>query len=200
MNEKIFKRLHYLVFQIMHQFFIWRHLRRPEYNRAYSDRKHFWKTVIIALYEAFLLNLANIFDEKDQRVLSVFTFLEGLKDGTKKQTLIDLVHSTKYQNALKRLIQWRHNMLAHKNMRFVLNPKELTEKFPVTYEEIETLLELLLKVLNETKRDFDPKDATNYSAYYRIVDEECKGHTDFVLNNGLYTQAYKKKDEVEGNT
>lgn len=192
MSKKIFKRLSYLVFQIMHQFFVWRHLQRPEYDSAYKDRKHFWTTVIIALYEAFLLNLANIFDEKDKRVLSVYTFLEKLKDKTKRQTLVDLVHSAKYENALKRLSQWRNNMLAHKNMHFVLNPKELTARFPFTYEEIENLLELLLVILSQTKRDFDPKDATNYSAYYRKVDEDCKDHTDFVLNNGLYTEACKE--------
>jgi len=125
------------------QFFIWRRLHRTEYKSAYDARGYFWAPVITTLQHAFLLNLANIFDEKDKSVLSVFTFLEELKDRTKKQKLIDLIHSAKYENAIKRLSQWRNNMLAHKNVHFVLNWKEVTARFPFTGEEIENLLELL---------------------------------------------------------
>jgi hypothetical protein len=192
MTENIFRKFNDLIFQAVHQFYVWRHLQRTENNNAYNARGHFWVTVIATLHQAFLLNLANIFDEKDQRVLSVFTFLDHLKYPARKQTLLDLVHSPKYENALKRLSQWRNNMLAHKNMRFVLNPKELSTRFPFTYEEIENLLELLTEVLNQTKRDFDPRNATGYSAYYRRLDDGCREHTDFVLNNGLHTEAYKK--------
>jgi hypothetical protein len=192
MTENIFRKFNALIFQAVHQFYVWRHLQRTENNSAYNARGHFWATVITTLHQAFLLNLANIFDEKDNRVLSVFTFLDHLKNHSRKQTLLDLIHSPKYENALKRLSQWRNNMLAHKNMRFVLNPKKLSTKFPFTYEEIENLLELLTEILNQTTRDFDPRNATDYSAYYRRLDEDCRGHTDFVLNNGLHTEAYKK--------
>ena len=192
MTENIFRNFNDLVLQMVHQFFIWQHLQRSEYNSAYNARRHYWVPVITTLQHAFLLNLANIFGEKDKRILSVFTFLDKLKDKSKKERLIEVLHGTRYKNAIERLCQWRNNFLAHKNMHFVLNPKELTRKFPFTYTEIQNTFELLTEILNETKRDFDPRNATDYSDYYRMLNDNCREHTDFVLNNGLHTEAYNK--------
>jgi len=184
MTDNIFRKFNDLVLQVMLQFYVWKHLQHSENNSAYNARGYFWVTVITTLHQAFLLNLASFFDP-DKRVLSAVTFLDHLKDPSQKQTLLSLIHSPEYKDSINRLIKWRNNMLAHKNMDFVLNPEKLPSKFPITYEEMENLMKLLIKILDETKRVFNPRDATNYSDYYKMIEDGCREHVNFVLNNGL---------------
>ncbi|MFA7685280.1 MAG: hypothetical protein WCX95_00585 [Candidatus Gracilibacteria bacterium] len=192
MSKNTFKGFNDLVFQIAHQFYTWKYLQKSENSQAYNMRSAFWITTITTLQSSYLLNLANIFDENDARVLSVYTFIDELMDNSKKASLLSKIKNNKCENILKKLMQWRNNYLAHKNKYFTLNPSELTTKFPFKYGEIETVLSLLSEILEETKWEFDPKNATDYKKYYEEVECRCIEHTKFVLNYGLHTQGYKK--------
>jgi len=103
MNREYFKQFNGLISQLTHQFFVWEYLQNPKNNHAYNMRSCFWWPVIYALFDNFLLLLINTFDDKDKRVLSVYTFLSNLTNEDKKITLLKEVKNEKYKNVLKQL-------------------------------------------------------------------------------------------------
>ena len=191
MNSNHFKEFNGLIRQLTNQFFVWEYLQNPKNNHAYKMRDNFWRTVIFSLFDDFLLLLINVFD-KDNKVLSIYTFLAKLQDNEKKQILLKEIEDEKYKNILKQLTIWRGNYLAHKNLYFILNPQELEEEFPVKHAEVKNLINLLIKIIQETNQSFNPLNVTNYFEYYEEAKNHCIKDTQFVIDHGLNTPAYKK--------
>lgn len=189
-KEDIFKAFNDLIFQIAHQFYIWRYLQKPENNSGYNMRANFWVTILSSLQYDFLLNLANIFDENDKRVLSIYTYLNEISMEGVSQDFLLKIKDLKYLNVLKGLVQWRNNYLAHKNIYFTINTEELGSKFPFKYEEIELLLNFLIEILELTKKFFNELEATDFNWYYKDLEKKCIFNTQFVLENGLNTPGY----------
>jgi len=192
MNKNYFVQFNGLILQLTHQFFVWEYLQNPKNSHAYNMRGHFWRPVMDALFDDFLLLLINILDPKRKRVLSVYTFLSNLQNDDKELTLLKEIKNEKYKDVLNQLTKWRGNYLAHKNVYFISNPKELGQKFPIKHKDVKKLIYLLIKIIQETNKIFNKQDITNYYEYYKGLKNRCIEQTQFVIDNGLDTPEYKK--------
>jgi len=180
MNEEDFKKFNDLILQLASQFFVWEYLyiENQKNISAYNLRSHFWTPVLRALFDDFLLLLANIFDNKDDRILSVYKLLESTQDKNKKDSLLSEIR--KHDVIIKQIITWRCNILAHKNASFVQNPDQLAKKFPIYHNDAKDLLNLLVRVIQEIA----PNDGEYYK-FYEEVKNHCIKDTQFILDNGL---------------
>jgi len=187
-KDNSFKTFYDLLFWSINSFFIRKHLQKKKYVSWFEMRARFWSPVITNLQKMFLLDLANIFDE-DTRVFSIYSYLNYLSQ-KEKNKYEKKIHSTKYDNLIKKLFARRWNYLAHKNKYFLNNPKELEKKFPMKYWEIEDLFKFLIKIINSTKQYFNERDVSNYIKHYSILNKDCKRDTEFIVRYWLNTPQY----------
>ena len=175
---EVFKKFDTLLYRTHTQFYVYRYLLDESYNPLYKEFWYFWGTVLPTLQEAFLLNLSNIFDE-DNRVLSVYKYLKHVKD---KEVLAQI--KSKFEerkNNLKILSVWRGNYFAHSNIRFLFNKDEMLKRFPFKLGDAEDLLDLVVNILNWSKKDLDRSDITDYKKFYKDTELLCKKDIELFL-------------------
>ena len=185
MNEDYFRKFNDLIIRLTSQFFVWEylHIQNKKNIPAYNLRGHFWTPVLLSLFDDFLLLLANIFDKKNPKVLSVYKLLDKLQDENKKKSLMSEIN--KHESIIKNLKPWRGNCLAHKNIYFLSNPDQIGKKFPIHHPEVKKLINLLIKIIHETSVNFGVLDDRNYYEFYEKVKNQCTKDCQFVLDNGL---------------
>lgn len=187
MNKKDFNNFNNYVFEISHQFYIWRFLQNSKNTSGYNQRGHFWKTLLSSLHNSFLLNIALIFSHTDKKCLNIYTFLEKIKDEQIRNEVSEKLEEDNCKKIRTKLKRWRDNHLAHKNEKLINTPGELEKRWNLKYQDIENLLEFLIYTLNSSKEE---NDITDYFKYYSELEERCKEHTKFVLQYGLNTPEY----------
>lgn len=148
----------------------------PEFVSELNQSPAFWNLTVSAQLDATLLRLFRVYDshaaslsltrllltiESNITIFDTPEFRERMKDSPFLESLsteprvpdpaelranISLV--SQMDPLVKRLLEWRHNVGAHKNPRETLSPNSVVTA-PLTYEEIETLLERAVAILNK---------------------------------------------------
>jgi len=159
-----------MIYSITSQFYLWRWLQNKENTEIYNKFWYFWWVVIPSLQQSFLLSLAKTFD-KDNKTFSIYSYIRRISSQDKKDSINIELESPKYKEKIKSLKWWRDKYLAHREENFVFSKDELNNRYPIVYWDIEDLLSFLFRILNDTKREFDPTDSTDYFKYYSQLEE-----------------------------
>jgi len=130
-------------------FFVWKGLQKKEYEQYWKEF-NFWNAVIQALDKSWMLSLAKIYEdsaysEKDE-IISIFSLVEHQLDEERKKKAREILENKK--EILKNISIIRHNLGAHNNAKYTLNPNDLFKKFPIKYDEIESLFETTVDIFH----------------------------------------------------
>ena len=170
----------------------------PDYKRVFSEANTFWSLTVRALLDATLLRLCRIYEKHPKSLnvrnlldtissqLDIFDvenfkvrlqdnpFVESLAQTARKPDADalnqDIASVTESDTLVKRLIIWRHNIIAHRNASNILNKKDITKDYPITRDDIFKLLNNATSILNRYSGLFR---ASTYST--QIV-----GHDDYL--------------------
>ena len=155
-----------------------------EYATEFSQSLTFWgltfsahmDAVMVRLcraydtYEHSALNLHNlldtieanlaIFDEPNFRQrLKGNTFVDSLaaelKPPDREQFRKDIEAVSDSDPLVHKLVMWRHNYVAHRNSHFALNPQKFDTHYPLTFADIDALLNRALEIGNRYSLLFD---------------------------------------------
>ena len=181
-NKKFFRKFNdTLVYTSAAQFYLRRCLQKKENTKKYNKLGYFRQVVIPTLHQWFLLNLAHVFDW-DDKTFSIYSYLKRL-GWSEEQEYLTTLSSSSYKDTISNLRRWRDKYLAHKEEKFMFDGKKLTDIFPIKYQNIEDLLELLIDVIDKTKKSFDEKDITNYKKYYAELETWCEDDSVAVIKS-----------------
>jgi len=165
------------ILNIFNGFTVWKSLKKSEYNKLYNEYKYFWGIVIYSLQVEFLLGTAKLFEKRAKNdVFSIFYLLDSLPKSKEKEKVEEEINT--FNRVIKNLIIWRHNMLAHHNIFFTLNPGELFKKFPIKEDEMENLVGLLEKILGMI-HSAGTKKRQVYT--FKLVNDESKSETENII-------------------
>jgi hypothetical protein len=159
-----------MIYSITSQFYLWRWLQNKENTEIYNQYSYFWWVIIPSLQQSFLLSLAKTFD-RNNKTFSIYSYIRRISSQDKKDSINIELESPKYKEKIKSLKWWRDKYLAHREEIFVFSKDELNNRYPIVYWDIEDLLSFLFRILNDTKREFDPTDSTDYFKYYSQLEE-----------------------------
>jgi hypothetical protein len=155
-----------------------------EYAKEFAQSPTFWRLTFRAHIEAVLIRLCRAYDTYDHSALnlrnlldtieanlSVFdepNFRKRLKGNAFVESLAaelkppDPAQLQKDSDAVSnsdplvhKLIMWRHNYVAHRNSHFALNPKTFDARYPLSFPEIDMLLNRALEIGNRYSLLFD---------------------------------------------
>ena len=151
---------------------------RSEYFTEFAQSNTFWSFTFQAHLDAALMRLCRAFDmhrsSLNWRTL-IFTVKEhlhlfeeeGFRERLKGNPFVDSLAEAyrvpsaatiqkdldfldiKKNPSLKKLVIWRDKHFAHRDPSPVRNPKELTDRYPLLYTEIDELLKQGLRIVNE---------------------------------------------------
>jgi hypothetical protein len=177
-----------------------------EYEREINQCRAFWGLTISAHKEVSILNLCRAYDGNNQslslkrflKVISenpelfdVESFRERLKDNpyvdslAKRERMPNLEELTSEQKLVsnadplvKKLTILRSNLIAHTNENWVLDDKKIEELAPLTFEEVEELIDRGIGIYNKYSSLFEAStyasmltgedDYQSVLKYYRI--------------------------------
>ena len=192
-NEDIFDKLQDIVRLTASQFYIWRKLQNIDNKQWYEMRGWFRRPILITLQDSYMLNFANIFD-MNPNTLTLYSLIKTDDvDAIKKKEIRDKLKSK--NEVIEKLRNRRRNYAAHKNIGYTLDLHLLSKDFPLQYWDIEDLLDVIVEILDKIRENFN-KYGTSYVNYYKSLKEDCERNTEFVLENGLHTQWYKKAHKL----
>lgn len=169
-GELVDARCHFRLFQDLSA-------ARAEYWREFGQSNTFWWLTSQAHLDASLMRLCKAFDI-NRSSLNLRTLIrtiknnlhlfneEGFRARLKGNPFVDSLASTlrvpdtttiqkdldfvSPSNLLvRKLIVWRDKHIAHRDPSPVLNPEELTTRYPLLYTEIDELLRAGLRIVNE---------------------------------------------------
>lgn len=191
MEEEIEKNINKVrnhISNVFNRFNVWKTLQNSDYNEIYNRNKYFWGAIINSLQNDFLLSLVKIFeDRKEKDVLSIYYLLNLLPEGLAKEEIKEKINNR--NSVIQNLIVWRNNILAHQNIYFTHNPKEIFEKFPIKNNEIEKLMELLGETLGMIKSLVANRGEV-YS--FRLIKEESERDVKNIINNIEISHQFQK--------
>lgn len=177
--EKNIIKVRNYISNIFNGFNVWKTLQNSDYNEIYNRNKHFWGIVIHSLQTEFLLGLAKIFeDRKEKDVLSIYYLLDLLQEGIEKEEIKDKINAR--SSIIENLRIWRNKILAHQDVYFAHNPKEIFGKFPIKNNEIEELMELLKEILGMIK-SISTQKGHIYS--FKVIEDESETDVKDIINN-----------------
>jgi len=159
-----------MIYSITSQFYLWRWLQNKENTEIYNQYSYFWWVIIPSLQQSFLLSLAKTFD-RNNKTFSIYSYIRRISSQEKRDAINIELESPEYKEKIKSLKWWRDKYLAHREEIFVFSKDELNNRYPIVYWDIEDLLSFLFRILNDTKREFDPTDSTDYFKYYSQLEE-----------------------------
>ena len=148
-----FDRLYHHLLETCSAFYSWKGLQNKDFEPIYDKAKYFWSSVLIALQNEWLINLAKCFENstysEKNKVVSVYALLKHHPDAIRSKMAMEIIE--KHKNVISHVQILRHNQLAHLNANHLANPKKLLEKFPIKFGDIEDLISSfpeLLSLLN----------------------------------------------------
>jgi hypothetical protein len=157
--------------------------------RGMSGSQAFWSTVYRALSDAALYGLARAYDQNDdaltlrtllETIASDPAFLRRPEDFDRNQLEEDLrvVHHDT-NRAVDHLMMWRHKFFAHRDPKKIINLQKLSDDYPITWDEIRTLVDTGLTIGNRYGLAFF-RTATSRNVHghqdYQIVLNVLEGH------------------------
>jgi hypothetical protein len=137
-----------------------RKARKGSFSKAFINAPAFWSAVQGSLHDAAIHGLARAYDQREQRdVLTLKTVLDTiysaprfLMDGVTldhNQLRADLrAVSHRTNPSVKHLMLWRNNLFAHRSADKILSGRVLSTDYPLTWKEIEGLLETGFDIVN----------------------------------------------------
>lgn len=181
-NKAFFEKFNKtLIYTVAAQFYLRRCLQKKENTEKYNELGYFRQVVIPTLHQWFILNLAHVFDW-DDKTFSLYSYLKRLPPSEEQKYMITL-NSKKYESVINNLRRWRDKYLAHKEEKFIFDGLKLTDTFPLKYQDIEELLELLIDIVDKSKSFFDEKDITDYKKYYVELEKWCENDSSAIVKN-----------------
>ncbi len=184
-----FEKLYQLLTRAHLCFFVWKGLKNVKYQPQFDRDKNFWSAVVPSLESSWLQSLANIYEESDysrkDKIISVYSLINNQKDVERKVRAEVIINQN--QSIIKNISILRNNQLAHYNANHLLNPKELLEKFPVKYGEVERLLEITEELL----RFLHPEN--NHSFSFEGFDKESQRDSTLIMDRIEYYLKQEKK-------
>ena len=155
-----------------------------EYATEFAQTPTFWGFTLSAHIDAVMVRLCMSYDTYGDSVLNLRNLLETvqanlsifdkpnfrqrlkgnafvdslaaeLKPPDDAQLRKDIQEVTVSDPLVHKLVQWRHNYIAHRNRDCALNPQKLSTEHPLLFVEIDELLERALKIGNRYSLLFD---------------------------------------------
>lgn len=147
----------------------------PEYQDVFDLSVGFWSLTLNALIDATLVRLCKAYDLYRTNTLNLKSFLkmvdanlhlfdepsfrERLKHNPYLESLAKDRESPTVRlksdfsfvtdaPVVKKLTIWRNNFVAHRSLRSALAPAEFTKAFPLTFAEINQLIDKGLEIVN----------------------------------------------------
>src|SRR5262249_487681 len=74
------------------------------------------------------------------------TSADAIDDAQIDQDLASVRHET--SRTVKHLMMWRHKLFAHRDAEKIISARTLADDYPITYDDIEALLETGFRILN----------------------------------------------------
>lgn len=149
----------------------------PQYRSEFNESWTFWSLTLEAHLDSAILRLAKSYDQYGRRTLNLpnlldtikanldlfaeQNFRERLKDNPFVDSLAAIprvpdaaqlnedIRSVSPTNPLvKKLLKWRNNFYAHRNVDHALNPHGFASSTPLTVQDIGTLLANGVRIIN----------------------------------------------------
>lgn len=177
--ERFEKELSFLIselYEINSYSLLYKHLynkkNKPEFLKAMNRAPAFFGLTIHSYQRMFILGLSKICEKrnpKGKNIFSFLTFLEGHHSmifsniSSKKQNSIDYtvialhkIELENHSNCIENLLAWRDKSYAHYDKKYIGdNIQTLGNDFPITYGEIERLINSLGEILNTYQSAFN---------------------------------------------
>ncbi|MGE5541347.1 MAG: hypothetical protein ACM3TU_03670 [Bacillota bacterium] len=124
-------------------FYSWKSLQNKDYEPIYHKANYFWSATLLALQNEWLLSLAKCFEKSNfserGQVISVQALLKHHPDPSRRERAETLLK--KHERVITSIARLRDHQLAHLNAEHLADPSKLLQRFPVQYDEVESLLE-----------------------------------------------------------
>ena len=148
----------------------------PEYKEVYNESNTFWSLTVQALMNTTLSCLCRVYDQHEKSLslinlldtikarIEIFdteNFKQRLKDNPFVESLaeeprkpaINTLNSDRElvdpaNPLVKKLVIWRHNIIAHKTALNIVNEQDVTKDYPISRHEISILVHKSTEVLN----------------------------------------------------
>lgn len=133
--------------------------KQGAYTKAVSQSPTFWSLVYGGLQEATLFRLCRAYDQHDG-ALTLRTLLETIRmrpaflpapgdpidEAHLQRDLASVSHEA--SRPVKHLMMWRHKLFAHRDAEKIVSERTLGDDYPITYDEIGTLLDNGFGIVN----------------------------------------------------
>lgn len=187
-NER-FEKVYALLVDAHAAFFVWRGLQNKDYEQYWKSTSNFWSTAILSLEKSWLQSLANIYElsrysEKDS-VISIYSLIKHQPSEERRKKAEALLENNK--DVISNISRIRDHRLSHNNAKHLLSPKELFEKFPVKFSEVEALL----GITEELFHLLHPED--NRGLSMKSFNEKCVKDAELVMKKMRYYDSERKK-------
>jgi AbiU2 len=155
-----------------------------EYATEFAQSPTFWGLTLSAHLDAVMVRLCRAYDTYEHSALNLRNLLDTIqanlnifekpnfRQRVKGNAFVDSlaadlkppdeaqlrkdIHAVSVADPLvHKLVQWRHNHIAHRNRDYVLNPQKLATQHPLLFVEIHVLLDRALEIGNRYSLLFD---------------------------------------------
>jgi hypothetical protein len=133
------------------------------FTKALSQSQSFWSIVYGALQDAVLFGLCRAYDDNPEALTlrtvietlkAKATFLSGLPTISDERLDADLNSvNRRTSQTVKHLLIWRDNFYAHRSAQKVIDRSTLGEKCPITYGDVNALLDNAFRIVNGYSAD-----------------------------------------------
>lgn len=153
-NEYLEKATDYLS-HIYNAFFLYKSMYNSSsiYIDVFNSYKYFWQVVICSLQGYWLLEISKLFfkPKKDQEVISLYSLLEFVPEGEKKEEIREEIN--KNLPFVKNLRKWRHKLIAHHDKYVVFNTRDFCLECSISLKKVEELLKSMESILYMIKSE-----------------------------------------------
>jgi len=193
MDPKEYQRRFEVLFKRFNEahlfFFTWRVLQKKEYEKYWKQESNFWNAVHASLNQSWMMSLAKIYEKssysKEDTIISIYSLVKYQSDSERKKEVESFLDENK--KVLNNIGIIRHHILAHTNAEHKLTRKELFEKFPIKYGEIEKLFEKTEELFHLLHHQ------SNHSLSMEGFHEECETDVESLMQKLEFFRKAEKK-------
>lgn len=195
MNEKIYKKVFNRLFNLFSDthlhFYTSKALRNEKYEELYEMDNTFWIATLGALQNSWLSSLSKLYEkgqytkintDPNKLVLSVYTLLEFHTDVARKEKVQKILDNN--ITIIENIEKIRPKLIAHNDIKAILEPNKLLKQYSLNFEKIESLLKASEKILN----NLSPNQKDKFSLIHE--DKQYEKDIERFLNKIKY---YKDK-------
>jgi AbiU2 len=155
-----------------------------EYATEFAQSPTFWELTFVAHMDSVMVRLCRCYDTYNDPALNLKNLLDTieanlllfdepnfrqrlkgnafvdslaaeLKPPDREQLRKDKEAVSDSDPLVHKLVKWRHNYVAHRNSRFALNPEKLESQYPLSFADVDALLNRALEIGNRYSLLFD---------------------------------------------